>query len=134
MSEAGWAPVIAGYYRSPAVRARIAEYCGGLLDAPESFACWSLAAYGGRERRAEADGGPVPCTNADLNRLLAEGADVCRSLADRRGTLLQVDVDYVDSRDPGDPYQRPDLTFHRLEPVYLALMELFAGPTASSRA
>jgi hypothetical protein len=125
MTEARWASVIARYYRSPAVRARIAEYCGGLLDAPETFTCWRLAAYGGREGRTEADGGPVPCEKPDLNRILAEGADVCRSLADRRGTLLQIDVDYVDPHDAGDAYQRPDPTFHCLEPVYLTLLELF---------
>ena len=127
MADVDWAPTLREYYRSPAVRARIAEYCGGRRGQPGSFSCLGLAGYGGEKRLFEADGGPTPCPNADLERLFDEGADVCRSLADRGGTLLQLDVDYVDPRDPGEPYRRPELVFERLEPVHRVLRELFAA-------
>ncbi|HEY6553116.1 MAG TPA: hypothetical protein VI669_07155, partial [Vicinamibacteria bacterium] len=90
-----WLAAIAGYYRLPAVRTRVAEYCGGRPEAPDAFACQGLAAYGGRKRRVEADGAPTPLANEAFEQVLAEGADVCRALADRGGALLQLDVDYV---------------------------------------
>jgi len=66
MSEPSWVPSLRAYYRSPAIRARIAEYCGGLCDQPHTFSCWRLAAYGGERRLAEADGGPIPVPKAEL--------------------------------------------------------------------
>jgi hypothetical protein len=69
----------------------------------------------------------VPCPKADLERLFDEGADVCRSLADLGGTLLQLDVDYADPREPGRPYRQPEVVLRRLEPVYQALSALFAA-------
>ena len=75
----------------------------------------------------EPDGGPTPCSNTDLDRLFDEGADVCRSLADLGGTLLQLDVDYVDPRDPGEPYRKPEVVMRRLAPVRRVLGEVFAG-------
>jgi hypothetical protein len=127
MTDRDWPRVIAAYYRSPGVRARIAEYCGGHRDAPASFSCFSLGAYGGERDRREPDGAPVPCPNADLEFVFEEGADVCRSLADRQGTLLQLDVDYVSPRDPAHPYSNPETAFRRLEPVHQALREMFAS-------
>jgi hypothetical protein len=123
----GWARSLRDYYRSPAVRARIAEYCGGLLDRPDTFSCWRLAGYGGERRRVETDGGPTPVSNADLAQLFEEGADICRSLADVGGTLLQLDVDYVDPSDPGEPYRHPEVVLRRLLPVHRVLSELFAA-------
>lgn len=125
--EARGQAAIAAYYRSPAVRARIAEYCGGRPDSPEAFSCYGLAAYGGRERRVEGDGAPTACANTAFEQVLAEGADICRALADREGTLVQVDVDYVSPADPAAPYRQPALVFERLEPVYHVLRETFAG-------
>ena len=127
MADASWAPALREYYRSAAVRARIAEYCGGHPDRPSSFSCWRLGGYGGLRGLGEPDGGPTPCPNTDIERLFEEGADVCRSLADLRGTLLQLDVDYVDPRDPGEPYRRPEVVLRRLAPVRLVLGEILAG-------
>ena len=127
MADASWAPALREYYRSPAVRARIAEYCGGRPDRPSSLSCWRLAGYGGERGLGEPDGGPTPCPNADLERLFDEGADVCRSLADLGGTLLQLDVDYVDPRDPGEPYRNPAVVLRRLAPVRRVVGEILAG-------
>jgi hypothetical protein len=122
-----WPTTVEDYYRSRSVRARIAEYCGGLAESPESFSAYSLAAYGGRERRTQEDGAPKPFPNTAFDDVLAEGADICRALADRGGTLLQLDVDYVSPTDPGAAYRQPDLVFHRLEPVHRVLGEALAA-------
>src|SRR6185369_15182308 len=95
---------LAAYYGSAAVRARLAEYCGGRADDLASWSALSLAGYGGSRRLSEPDGAPVTAPITDWERLLEEGADVCRSLADRVGTLLLLDVDYTNHDDPGEPY------------------------------
>jgi hypothetical protein len=118
-----WPAAIAAYYRAPAVRTRMAEYCGGQSARPGSFSCEGLAGYGGRNRRVEADGAPSPCANSSFEQLLEEGADVCRALADRNGTLLELDVDYSSPADPGAPYREPEIVFARLEPVHRAVRE-----------
>ena len=134
MSCADWTEDISAFYRSPAVQGRIAEYCGGITESPESFTCCRVAGFGGRDRLTEAEGAPVARENARWPTLLADGADVCRALADRGGTLLQLDVDYVDPQDPGAPYRHPARTFARLEPVYRALRALLAEHDVPNRA
>ena len=113
-----WTDEIAGYYRSEPVQARLAEYCGG---AAPPFDCRQLASYGGVRRLTQSDGGPVPGGPREWPTLLSEGADVCRSLLDRGGTLLQLDVDYLNPSDPSEAYRQPEVTFARLEPVYAAV-------------
>jgi hypothetical protein len=112
------AAAIASYYATPAVRARIAEYAAGAVR---------CAAFGGARRRSEPDGGPVAAASDELPRILAEGADVCRSLEDRAGTLVHLDVDYANPRDPAEPYREPTACFARLEPVYRSVRAAFAG-------
>jgi hypothetical protein len=113
---------LVAYYRSPAVRARMAEYCGGRADDPQGFTAVSLAGYGGRRDLRHPEGAPVTLPLAAWPRLLDDGADVCRSLADRTGTLLMFDVDYVNQHDPAEPYRDPARTFARLEPIYEATL------------
>jgi hypothetical protein len=117
---------LSAYYRSPEVRARIAEYCGGVPEAPEAFDSWNIAGYGGRRRLHETDGAPVSVPNREFGALLEDGADVCRSLADRNGALLQLDVDYTNPRDRAEPYRDPVACFARVEPVYEAVRAVFA--------
>ena len=116
---------IAGYYRSPAVRSRLGEYCGGDLGDASSLSALSFAAYGGVRRLREADGAPSPVPMEAVPRLLDEGADLCRSLADRQGTLLVFDVDYTNHDDPAEPYREPARIFTRLEPVFTATLRAF---------
>lgn len=116
---------LAAYYRSDAVRARIAEYGGGRPDDPSSLSAVSLAGYGGARRLHEPDGAPVTLPLTAWQRLLDDGADLCRSLADRVGTLVLLDVDYANHDDPSEPYRDPARTFQRLEPVHRAAREAF---------
>jgi hypothetical protein len=117
---------LSAYYRSPDVRARIAEHCGGAPGAPGAFSSWNIAGYGGRLGLHEPDGAPVSAPNHEFGALLEQGADVCRSLADRNGVLLQLDVDYTNQRDRAEPYRDPAACFARVEPVYTAVLEVFA--------
>jgi hypothetical protein len=118
---------LSAYYRSPSVRERIAEYCGGVAEAPGGFSAWSIAGYGGQRRLQQPEGAPVAVGSAEWARLLDEGADVCRSLADRGGVLLQLDVDYTNPADRAEPYRDPAACFARLEPVYEAIEQVFTG-------
>lgn len=111
------------YYEVPAVRARIAEYCGG--GAGRLVSCFGLAGFGGSSALAERGGAPVPMARSDQARLMAEGADVCRSLADSGGTLVALDLDYVSPRCPGEAYEDPAGVFSRIEPVHRAVREQF---------
>ncbi len=117
---------LSAYYRSSGVLARIAEYCGGDPGAPEAFSSWNIAGYGGRQGLHESDGAPVSAPNREFDALLEQGADLCRSLADRNGVLLQLDVDYTNPRDRAEPYRDPAVCFGRVEPVYEAVLEVFA--------
>jgi hypothetical protein len=67
---------------------------------------------------------PLPLTA--LPALLAQGSDVCRSLADAGGTLLVLDVDYNTPADPGEPYRDPAACFARVEPSHEAVKATFA--------
>lgn len=114
---------LARYYSSPAVGARISEYCGGEGEGARSFTALRMAGYGGRRRLREPEGAPLPTPHGSWTALLDDGADVCRSLADSGGTLLQVDVDYTHPEEPAEAYRRPEACFAALEPVHEAISE-----------
>lgn len=116
---------VAEYYGSEAVRARIAEYCGGRPGLTARFAAAGLAGYGGRTGLHASDMAPVVLQCRDFGRLLDDGADICRAFADRGGTLIQLDLDYVHPRDPGEVYRDPWTCFRALEPVYQAARDVF---------
>ncbi|HET7293434.1 MAG TPA: hypothetical protein VFM88_13495 [Vicinamibacteria bacterium] len=98
---------LAAYYRSTDVRERLAEYCGGSCG---------IAAYGGAQRIQQPEGAPVPVTRS-IDSILDDGADVCRSMADRRGALIHLDLDYANPGDPGEAFRRPSRVFALMEPV-----------------
>jgi hypothetical protein len=114
---------VRSYYERPAVRARIAEYCGGLENG--LVRCWGLAGFGGAGARTEPDGAPTPLARPDLRSLLDEAADVCRSMADLRGTVVALDLDYMQPGRPTELYEHPENVFSRIEPVHRAVQEQF---------
>lgn len=118
-----WA-AIAAYYDASHVTDRILDYCGA--NGRGSMTAWRIGGYGGRRRLGHEDGAPVLHDISALDELLRDGADVTRSLADHRGTLVQLDVDYYsDSQSPGDAYRQPELVFQRLEPLYRTVLEVY---------
>ncbi len=119
-------PAVAGalgaYYADPHVRQRVREYCGdggdgvmtavylmALTGAESPHASWEYA------RRHPPD---------DLDRLLAEGADISRSLWDLRALLLHLDVDYLNIDYPGEAWYHSADVFFKLEPTYRAVHHL----------
>lgn len=116
---------LAAYYASEDVRCRILEYCGGSAGDPTTLEAQGIAGYGGRRRLTHSDGAPVAVPIDELPRLWRDGADVCRSLADRCGTLLHLDVDYLNPAARAEPYLDPVAVFERLEHLYQAIHDAF---------
>ncbi|MEO8362690.1 MAG: hypothetical protein ABI672_21880, partial [Vicinamibacteria bacterium] len=114
------------YYQSKSVRSRIAEYCGGSPDDFRSFTARGLALYGGIDLTQRVEGAPVEVPVETWPSLFKMGADVCRSLDDSSGTLIALDVDYMNHGDACEPYRDPTRTFERLEPVYATALALMA--------
>jgi hypothetical protein len=69
----------------------------------------------------------VAAPRRPLEALLDEGADICRSLADTRGALIHLDLDYSNPSDPREPFVRPRRVFARMEPVLREALALLAG-------
>jgi len=106
------------YYSDPWVRRRIREYCGETASPPT---CVYLSALDGdHETWDRAPRVPVEA----LENLLAEGADVARSMWDRSNMLIHLDLDYqnIDLRD--EPYRHPAEMFTKLEPIYRATISV----------
>ena len=116
---------IAEYYRSAAIRSRIAEYCDGEPEHSQGFRAFGLAGYGGKRRLRLPEDAPMPLRVEDFQTLLDDGADVCRSLADRGGTLIQIDIDYVDPENAEDIHLQPADCFARIEPIYREVCSAF---------
>lgn len=115
-------PGLSRYYAEPAVRMRILEYCGiGGKDGgrPDAVYLQGLGpARGGPEAQWELT---EPVGTQRLDDLLDGGADVSRSLWDRRSLLFHFDIDYFNTDYAGEPFTHPAETFSRLEPVYRAV-------------
>jgi hypothetical protein len=113
------------YYGSPWVRERIDQFCGagGLGGLPSAL---DLAGYGGTRWLHEQEGGPVRRSLQSLASLVEQGADVYRSLADREGTLLGLDLLYAHPSDPYEPYREPARCFDRIENVHREVLAALA--------
>jgi hypothetical protein len=124
-SQTGSAPEISlrDYYRRPAVRDRIVEYCGG---------------HGGRDVTCVFLGGIIPDDPSatglseslvfppeDLVRLLEAGADISRSTWDVDSLLVHLDIDYQNVDKPAAPFAHPGDVFLKLEPVRAAVQAIF---------
>jgi hypothetical protein len=113
---------LGAYYRNPAVRARIREYCG--FEAGRAPSCVFLS--------ATLPGTPIPSGWAlepqfppeTLDELLDRGADVFRSTWDRDNLLMYVDIDYLDARWMGHAIAQPADVFGKLEPTFQAIREV----------
>jgi hypothetical protein len=108
------------YYRLPAVRERIREYCGG--GGTRSLTCASLA--------CTVEAGPlgiwerVPQQPPEsLDALLESGGDLARSLWDSASLLVHLDLDYLNVDLPGEAFVHPFETFFKLEPSYRATID-----------
>lgn len=113
---------IAEYYRLPAVRDRIREFCGGGAERPLS--CVTLSAIGDSEDSGRCWELAHHYPPDSLNSLLDAGYDVARSLWDKDSLLLYLDIDYQNVDFAGEPYAHPADTFLKLEPTYQAARQV----------
>lgn len=120
------------YYRLPAVRNRILEYLGGGEGCPPT--CAYLAAL-------RPGAGPFPTWDdaeihpvEALDHLLADGADLARSLWDRDSLLIHLDIDYSNADAPAEAFTHPAETFFKLEPTYRATRRVLAAYRLDLRA
>jgi hypothetical protein len=109
------------YYRHPAVRTRIREYCGAVDGGP--FTCAYVAAL-------KPGDGPASWESADLRppedlpQLMESGADIARSMWDLDSLLFYLDLDYLNPDRPEEPFLYPADAFFKLEPVCKAAREI----------
>ncbi len=86
-------------------------------------AVYLMALTGAEKPRASWDHAACyPSTH--LDHLLAEDADISRSLWDTRALLVHLDVDYQNLDFPGEAYCHPADVFFKLEPAYRAVHHL----------
>ncbi len=112
---------VQAYYRSPAVRVRLAEFCGARVSGSEAFTSRYLIAY-----RAPLQGAGQRYPITAFDRLLDEGVDIGRSLWDAAGLVADLDIDYQNVDFPAEGLLHPEAVFDKLEPVYCALNSLCA--------
>ena len=113
------------YYKNPVIRERIAEYCGGSPDNPDSFTAQYLVGYGLellREKHIEFMSAP----REYFNYLLEKSLDIYRSVWDIEFTLGVLDIEYFNIDDPGAIYKNPEEIFSLIEPAYAKIREVFA--------
>ncbi len=111
---------IAEYYRAPAVRQRIREYCGASGRAPVT-----AVFLAGMTAGAQVDWNHAPrFPPGDLDRLMRAGADLSRSMWDRRDLLVHLDIDYQNVDRPGEAFEHPGDAFLKMEPTRRAVQDL----------
>ncbi len=108
----------AEYYRHPAVRECIRQYCGGGGGRPPT--CERLTALRPDEHLPSWEHAVAHPTST-LDDLMAAGADIARSLWDTQHLLFHLDLDYHNIDAPSEPFTHPVETFFKLEPVYRAV-------------
>lgn len=100
------------YYNDPVIRRRMREYMG--------HACFIMPT----ERSTAAYFHPSPTDRLDT--LLDNGADLSRSLWDRRALVVHLDIEYVNWDFAAEPYLDPRRTFALQEPLAAAAEETLA--------
>ncbi len=109
---------VAEYYGDPAVRARMAEFCGGAgAHATAAFVAGFDPTAADRPLWDHAPHVPP----ARLDDLLARGTDVSRSLWDRENLIFFLEIDYLNVDRPAEPFVHPADTWIKLEAPYRAV-------------
>lgn len=138
---------IRGYYRTPAVLARILEFCGvppkllrnisiensepltGLVPFKELLGAATaeyISAYGLRLLELT---GKDHCSmkTYNLGWALDNALDIHRSVWDRDNFVGVLDMEYFSKAFPGESYLAPERIFTLLEPVYRCTSDILAG-------
>lgn len=117
------------FYREPAVRQRIKEYCGLKNRAhdggkEEPLSAEYLVGYG--EALKEREEPFLSVSKRKFNWILDSGLDIFRSVWDSVSTLGILDMEYFNRRYPGEIHYKQREVFEKVEPVYNLILEIFA--------
>lgn len=108
-------------YEDPAVRDRIAEFLGR-----GAWPWVTAVSVAGRGASPESGlGAPLPAEDVDV--LLERNQEVVRSLWDRSGLVVDLDIEYVNFDFSGEPYLDPERSFGLQRPVVRAVREILGG-------
>lgn len=102
------------YYRDPAVRTRVGEFCGASATSQPTCAFVTPLCPGPLTRWETAEHLPPTA----LDRAFDLGCDLARSMWDTASLIVHLDVDYFENTLAGDALLRPGHAFLRLEPVF----------------
>lgn len=111
------------YYRHDDVRARVREGCGG-RGADRATAVY-VAALDPAARRLPTWDAAERCPPEHVAPFLARGLDVSRALWDREHLIVMIELDYLNSDLPAEPFLRPMEVFFKMEPAYQAARRVF---------
>ena len=114
------------FYRSEIIRHRLAQYCGGKSDDPDTFTTAYLV--GVSERMVKEHISEEYFYSADKKSfywLLEKEVDLFRSVWDMENVLGVLDVEYFNLVHPGDAYWNARRTYEAMEPVYQILLRTF---------
>ena len=123
-----WAAIPLGvedYYRDPAVRSRLLEYCGGGESQSPTAAYVAILRDDGMPYLSWERSVRVP--PLALLSHLDRAADLSRSLWDASHLLFILDVDYQNVDLQGHAFTHPVETFLKLEPTYRATRAVLAA-------
>lgn len=118
------------FYRSPAVRQRIKEYCGlsrGALPQEgreEPISAEYLVGYG--EAFTARKEPFLSVSKRRFNWILDAGLDIFRSVWDSESTLGILDIEYFNLRYPGEIHYKQQEVFEKVEPVYHLILQVFS--------
>jgi len=110
----------AEYYDDPNVRARFAEFLGGLQSQETTARFISIEGVGACKWYH-----PHPISA--LPQLLKQHDEVARSLWDRESLLVDFDMEYVNFDDAAEPYRDSRRAFDIQRPIVDAIEELLTG-------
>jgi hypothetical protein len=105
------------YYRNRDVRARMCEFIGATTV--EDASCEFLAA-------SDEQASPPfrPSSPRELNSLLDDGFEICRSLWDRDALIADFDIEYVNFDNRAEAFVDPERVFAIQEPVEQTIQRL----------
>lgn len=119
------------FYREPAVRRRIQEYCGwenhsetGKSAREVPISSEYLVGYG--EALTHREEPFLSVSKRRLGWILDSGLDIFRSVWDSESTLGILDIEYFNLRYPAEVHYKSREVFEKIEPVYATILKVFA--------
>lgn len=114
------------FYKNPIIRHRLAQYCGGTSDDPDTFTTAYLVGVSERMVKEKISEEYFYSTDKkSFNWLLEKEVDLFRSVWDTENILGILDIEYFNLVHPGEAYWNAERTFNSIEPVYQKLLAIF---------